>query len=145
MAGLRVLGCADYHRQNALYPVSHYFDVAKTCRICRRRVIFYAREQKFWYEDLRFPQHANCVHCHDCRREQRYLKRLRLQYERLITDTHRTESESLDLAECTLELIRLKAVKAQKIDLVRMVIKRTKETPKNRKRLNALTDKAATI
>ena len=38
-----------------------YVDILKTCRSCRRQYIFYALEQKHWYEELKF--YVDSIEC----------------------------------------------------------------------------------
>src|SRR5262245_27545254 len=33
-------------------PVTHYFDLKRVCQDCRRPFLFFAAEQKHWYEEL---------------------------------------------------------------------------------------------
>lgn len=67
---------ADTTRQReALYPRLYYVDVLRHCRACTRRFLFFAREQRYWYETLGFDISADCVHCPDCRRSQRATQR----------------------------------------------------------------------
>jgi hypothetical protein len=67
---------ADLSRQSrATVPVTHYYDVKRTCRDCARPFIFFADEQKHWYEELKLPLEADCVRCVPCRKTQREHKR----------------------------------------------------------------------
>jgi hypothetical protein len=46
---------ADVSRQIfTTMPVTHYFDVKRVCRGCQRPFLFFADEQKHWYEELGF-------------------------------------------------------------------------------------------
>src|SRR5687768_13036282 len=46
---------ADVARQNApTIGVTHYFDSRRVCRTCSRPFLFFAEEQKYWYETLGF-------------------------------------------------------------------------------------------
>ncbi|WP_366929827.1 zinc-ribbon domain containing protein [uncultured Thiodictyon sp.] len=46
---------ADLSRQTpATVQVTHYFDVRRQCRDCDKPFIFFAEEQKYWYEILGF-------------------------------------------------------------------------------------------
>lgn len=45
----------------------YYVDVLKTCGTCRRPFVFFAREQRFWYETLRAHRHAEPRDCVPCR------------------------------------------------------------------------------
>lgn len=51
---------ADLSRQTpATIPVTHYYDIERVCRDCDRLFVFYAREQKHWYEELGFSLDLN--------------------------------------------------------------------------------------
>jgi hypothetical protein len=97
---------ADPSRQNApTVPVTHYFDLERKCRKCNRPFIFFALEQKHWYEELGFPLDADCVHCPECRKKEQSLARKRRQYERLIKLQKRDGKDNFKLAECAVSLI----------------------------------------
>lgn len=70
---------ANTEKQNyALYPRKYYVDVERICRTCDRPFLFFAKEQRYWFETLRFFVDADCVYCPECRRESRTIqKRLR--------------------------------------------------------------------
>jgi hypothetical protein len=54
---------ADVSRQRfSVTPRTYDVDMLKRCRGCRRSFIFFAREQKHWYETLGFSIDADCVH-----------------------------------------------------------------------------------
>lgn len=59
----------------AVFPRPYYVDILKDCRDCGRPFIFYAREQRYWYETLGFYIDADCVHCPECRRRQQLAHR----------------------------------------------------------------------
>ncbi len=62
---------ADLSRQTAAtMAVTHYFDLECNCRDCGRSFIFFAEEQKYWYEELGFGLDSDCVHCVECRKRQ---------------------------------------------------------------------------
>ena len=97
---------ADLSRQSrATVPVTHYYDVARTCRDCGRPFIFFGEEQKHWYEDLGLPLEADCVRCVPCRRFQRGIAAKRERYEELFHVPDRTVDQLLEMAECGLSLI----------------------------------------
>jgi len=52
-------------------PRAFYEDVLKTCERCRRPFIFFAREQKHWYETLGFHRWSQACECVECRRRAR--------------------------------------------------------------------------
>jgi hypothetical protein len=70
---------ADTSKQNySIYPREYYVDLLEYCRTCNRPFIFFAREQKHWFETLRFFVDARCVLCPECRRDsQTHRRRLR--------------------------------------------------------------------
>ncbi len=97
---------ADLSRQSeALFPVTHYYDEKRICRNCNRPFIFFAREQKYWYEDLGFVLDADCVRCTDCRKKEQWLIRQKQIYDSLFHNADRTEDETLEMAGCCLTLI----------------------------------------
>lgn len=53
---------ADVTKQSAAtVPVTHYFDARRVCRKCERPFLFFAEEQRFWYEELGFPLEADAL------------------------------------------------------------------------------------
>jgi hypothetical protein len=97
---------ADVSRQRRpTIPVTHYYDVKRGCRDCGRPFIFFAEEQKHWYEKLGFPLEVDCLRCQPCRREQHGIARKRERYEELFHVKERSRDETLEMAECCLSLI----------------------------------------
>jgi hypothetical protein len=67
---------ADTAKQNySVFPRSYYVDVLRTCQTCERPFIFFAREQRHWFETLKFFVDADCVLCAKCRRESQAIRR----------------------------------------------------------------------
>ena len=121
---------ADLDRQTpATMPVTHYFDLERRCRDCRQWFIFFAEEQKLWYEALGFPLESDCVRCVECRRRQRGIARQREVYEELFHVSDRTIEQSLEMADACLSLIEAG-------------IFTTKQAPRVRMLLNAIPDDA---
>ncbi|WAC21504.1 zinc-ribbon domain containing protein [Luteolibacter sp. SL250] len=59
---------ADPDRQNhAGFPYGIYYDLKRICEDCARPFIFFAEEQRFWFEVLRFNVNADCIRCPPCR------------------------------------------------------------------------------
>ena len=56
-----------------LCHVPHYFYVneQRRCVQCGEEFIFSAKEQKFWYETLKFNFHSQATRCLDCRKKKR--------------------------------------------------------------------------
>jgi hypothetical protein len=76
---------ADPSKQNyATYPRSYYVDVLRECRSCGRPFIFFALEQRHWFETLGFYVDANCVLCPSCRRDSQSLRRRLRRYSDLL-------------------------------------------------------------
>ncbi len=85
---------ADLSRQSfSPVPVRFYVDTLKYCRACDRPFLFFAREQKFWYEDLGFDLGSHPVRCAECRREVRRQRFHFQRYGRLIGATEWTDDE----------------------------------------------------
>lgn len=116
---------ADLSRQApATVPVTHYFDLKRQCRDCGRAFIFFAREQKHWYEDLGFPLESDCVRCVPCRKRQRGLARRRERYEELFHVQDKTLDQTLEMADCCLALIEAGTFPRRQLDTARMLLNR---------------------
>src|SRR5690242_18136380 len=62
---------ADSKRQQpSCVPVTHYFDERRVCVDCHRPFLFFADEQKHWYEELGFTVNSECVRCVPCRKRE---------------------------------------------------------------------------
>lgn len=85
---------ADATKQNySIYPRSFYVDVLKQCRLCGRRFIFFAKEQKHWFEVLQFWIDADCVHCPECRQKNQTIKRRLVKYSALAKQAEKNQKE----------------------------------------------------
>ena len=97
---------ADLDAQTpATVPVTHYFDVERTCVDCHRRFLFFADEQKHWYEELGFPLEADCVRCVECRKQAQGDARVLQRYEQLFHREPKSAEDYLELAECCVHLM----------------------------------------
>jgi len=107
--GVRVPGtaiAADLPRRRpATIPVTHYYDAKRACRKCGRPFLFFAEEQKHWYEALAFPLEADCLECPPCRKDERKLRTLHRQYDALLARADRSEADTLELVRCALQLL----------------------------------------
>ena len=91
---------ADPEKQNyAIYPRRYYVDVQRICRTCHRPFIFFAREQRYWFETLRFFVDADCVLCPDCRRESRSVQRRLRRYSDLHAKSAPSRKELMFLVD----------------------------------------------
>ena len=130
---------ADLSRQApATVSVTHYFDVEKVCRDCGRRFIFFADEQKYWYEDLRFPLEADAVRCPPCRKRLQNLAQMRQRYEQLIHAPERTLDETFEMAECCMGLIEQDIFHRRQTERVRMLLNQVPDESRSEQRFLTL-------
>lgn len=73
--------CTAHH-----VPKYYYVDEEHTCIQCGKDFVFQAREQKFWYETLKFNFSSIPIRCVKCRRERRSEHALREQIGRARAD-----------------------------------------------------------
>jgi len=119
---------ADLDAQTpATVGVTHYFDLDKVCRDCRRRFLFFAEEQKHWYEELRLPLEADAVRCCDCRRTVRETKVMHRRYEELVALTERSAEQSLQAAELYLELAEAAVFGHERLERVRGLLNEARD------------------
>jgi hypothetical protein len=133
--GLRVIPgtaiAADVARQTpATVQVTHYSDLERTCRDCGRLFLFFAVEQKHWYEELGFPLEADCVRCHPCRRRTRELRALHERYQALLSQADPSPDEEAELALVRVELLEAAFFGAKQIDAVRAFLRRHSGHPR---------------
>jgi hypothetical protein len=57
-----------------------YVDMLKQCRTCQAPFLFYANEQRFWFEVLHLPGDADCVDCAPCRKQKHRVKACQFRY-----------------------------------------------------------------
>lgn len=121
---------ADLSRQSpATVPVTHYYDVKRQCRDCGRPFIFFAEEQKYWYEDLGFALESDCVRCVDCRKKQQGLEQTRERYEALLHVADRTTEQDLEMVDCSLSLIEAAVFSKRQLERLRTILKRLASSP----------------
>lgn len=113
---------ADLERQApATVAVTHYFDLARECRDCKRPFIFFAEEQKHWYEELGFGLDSDCVRCVECRKREQGIARHRETYEALFHVANRDVDQTLEMADACLSLIEARVFSQRKAETVRML------------------------
>ena len=126
-AGVRVPNTAvvaDVARQGTVtLHVTHYFDAKRVCRKCGRPFLFFAEEQKHWYEDLKFPLEADCLDCAPCRKDEQRVRVMRQKYDALLEDTARTDADTLELVECGLFLVESVVFSAKLLPKLRGLLK----------------------
>ena len=90
----------DASKQNyAIYPRRYYVDVLRECRTCRRPFIFFAREQRYWFETLHFFVDADCVLCPSCRRDSQVIRRRLRRYSDLRRESQLTDAQLQSLVD----------------------------------------------
>ena len=115
---------ADVSRQGkATLHVTHYFDARRVCRKCGRPFLFFAEEQKHWYEELMFPLEADCLDCPPCRKDEQRLRAVRQKYDALLAKRLRTQAETLELVECGLSLVESVLFSAKLLPRLRGLLK----------------------
>jgi hypothetical protein len=123
ISGTAVLANAD-KQAHALYPLSHYFDLERVCLDCDKPFLFFAEEQQYWYEELKFALNADCVRCALCRKSMHVLQQVRYRYEELEGLEARSESLEHELAETRLTLIEEGVFSLKQADAVRAFFNR---------------------
>lgn len=109
---------ANIDKQNySIYPRKLYVDLKKQCVQCNRWFLFYAEEQRYWFETLGFYIDADCTKCIDCRKKEQSIKVMRHEYEVLKKNDERTVEETRKLKNIAFELYQLGYIKNKsKID-----------------------------
>ncbi|MEK7781116.1 MAG: zinc-ribbon domain containing protein [Verrucomicrobiota bacterium] len=119
---------ADPSRQNRpTVPVTHYYDIKKVCRDCKEPFIFFAEEQRYWYETLQFTLDADCVRCPKCRKTERSLARTRATYERLAGMKERNWKDDLKMAGSAMTLVENGVFGNRIVQTIRRLLKTTPE------------------
>lgn len=114
---------ADISKQTrATVPVTHYFDLERRCRDCNRQFIFFAQEQKYWYEELGFGLESDCVRCSDCRKKQQGMALLRETYESLFHVESKSPEQLLELANCCVRLVEAGVFTPKRLEFARMLL-----------------------
>lgn len=129
----------------ATIAITHYYDIDKVCRGCGRRFIFFALEQKHWYEQLGFPLEAQAVRCVPCRRKLQQVSRARRRYEALSHVKQRSDDETLEMVACSLTLMEEGIFPARQTERVRMLLNRISEKVRGKKRCVELSSRLKEI
>lgn len=114
---------ADITKQRGTcMPRTHYLDRRRTCVDCGKPFIFYAEEQRHWYETLGFPVDADCTRCPICRKETQALDRARRRYEALCHAGPLSADECLEMAELCLGLVERGTFSPKQVPHIRALL-----------------------
>ncbi|WP_231659057.1 MULTISPECIES: zinc-ribbon domain containing protein [Pseudoalteromonas] len=82
--------------------------------------MFFAKEQQYWFEQLRFWIDAHAIKCFECRKKSRVINRLQISYANLIIKEHRTPEETQLLKSTAEQLFDLGVInKINKLNAIR--------------------------
>lgn len=124
--GTAVVADPDAQREPTV-PVTHYFDLDKRCVDCRRRFLFFAVEQKYWYQKLRLPLEANAIRCVPCRKAMQDAKAKQRRYMELVALDRRSPADSLEAAVAFLDLVDVGFFGDRRLDRVRALLNAARE------------------
>ena len=121
---------ADLTQQTpATMGVTHYYDIERSCRDCGKLFLFFAEEQKYWYEELKFSLDADCIRCVPCRKDDQYLTRLKARYDELAGCELIYEPHLHEIAEIRLELLEAGVFPVKHAEKVRQFFNRCPNHP----------------
>jgi hypothetical protein len=129
----------------ATVPVTHYYDIDKTCRDCGLQFIFFADEQKYWYVELGFPLDADAVRCQPCRRRLQSIAELRKRYEELIHLPSRTIEETMEIADSCLMLVEEGVFHSRQVEHVRALLNQVPESGRSTSEYRTLASRAFAV
>ena len=98
---------ADTSKQNyAIYPRRYYVDILRDCRECERPFLFFAQEQRYWFEELQFFVDADCVHCSECRARQHDAKKQLARFSAAMKETNLSRKDLMTLIDDAADLLQ---------------------------------------
>lgn len=102
------------------FPRKIYVDIEERCEVCKRLFLFFALEQKYWFEALGFWIDSHCTRCMDCRLNDREIRSMQKRYQELVNKDGRTVDETKELKQFALELYMRGYIKDKnKIDKIK--------------------------
>jgi hypothetical protein len=141
IAGTGVRANPELQRLGYGLPFEFYFDRVMTCDGCGKQFLFFAQEQKYWYETRQFILYSRPRCCAPCRRVVRQAKGLKERYDKLLAVQPKSVSQLLELAEICLQLMELGSFTAKKTDFVRQVLNTVRESQGDERAIMRLHDR----
>ena len=120
---------------------THYYDIERECHDCGRPFLFYAEEQRYWYEELEFPVDANCIRCYPCRRATQEIDRTVQRYEELVAIADPSLDVQAELASHRVTLVQAGRFHIRQLEQVRRFLNRHPDYPQSpdiRARISAI-------
>lgn len=77
-------------------PFFAYWDQTEQCSTCKTYFVFDKHEQKFWYEELKFPIYSQAKDCPDCRKTNRDSNAEETALGRLIRNLDESDANQLE-------------------------------------------------
>ena len=106
-------------QQLSTYQREIYVDIEEQCEVCKRPFLFFAQEQRHWFEVLGFFIDAHCTRCIECRKEEHEVRRLHKSYQKLLEQEKRTVQDTKKLKKIATELYNLGYIKDKnKVDKI---------------------------
>jgi hypothetical protein len=116
---------ADLTRQTpATIPVTHYYDEERRCWDCHRYFLFFAEEQRYWYEELQFSLDSDCVRCHPCRKRHQDVSKMKRDYDALRTLAEPTTDDLARMAFARLVFVEAGRFHVQQLEHVRCFLRK---------------------
>jgi hypothetical protein len=96
----------DFGKQNygMSGPLMLYTDKTFNCDTCKTDFVFTAKEQKHWFEELRFLNYVYPKNCLSCRRKIRGIKHAHKQLASLLKEENKTPEQLLTISKLYEEL-----------------------------------------
>jgi len=109
------------------FQFTHYYDIDQVCCDCDRHFIFFAEEQRYWYETLKFYGGVNCVRCVQCRKKRQHIDHARVKYATLLAVGAPTSEQVVELIESGIELLDAGVAKQRCRDRLRSLFRQLPE------------------
>jgi len=122
--GTAIAANMDKQPRGGSYFIKYYFDEKRDCHDCGRPFIFFAEEQKYWFDELGLSLNAEGRRCHACRRTQNKLKRNNDRFAVLKNMESLSVDETMEMTDICLGQLEAGRFHPRQIQTVRKLIKR---------------------